>query len=120
MWREELDVNYKAIDLTLNLEVASFTSIHCFLPLPYCSLHQPMPKTRELSVVERGKMVGMKEQGASNKAIAAALKCSTSTVQRLLRKNRDIGTLENLPRPGRPPIFKARDVRQLTRVVHKD
>ncbi|CAO3564833.1 unnamed protein product [Mortierella alpina] len=79
-----------------------------------------MPKPREFSLEERREIVGMKRERATNVAIAAAIGCSTATVQRTLKKARDVGALENLPRSGRPRIFKERDLRELRRVALKD
>lgn len=76
-----------------------------------------MPKSRELTVAERGTIVGMKLKGATYAEIAGTVNCSTSTVQKVLKKSKDIGTLESMPRSGRPPIFQDRDLRELKRVA---
>ena len=75
-----------------------------------------MGKVRNLSMEERIKIVVLSEEGYSARKIAEKLKCSHSTVVRLLKKRRETGKVEDRARNGRPRKSTSREDRVLSRL----
>ena len=76
-----------------------------------------MVKTRELSVAERGMIVGQYRAGVRQSVIAINMQCSQSTVSRVISKFRVHVTLKNLPKSGRPCVTTPREDRYMVRVA---
>ena len=74
-----------------------------------------MVKTRELTESERGMVVGQYRAGRRQVDIAINMRCSQSTVSRILAKFRTHNTLKNLPKSGRQPVTTPREDRAMVR-----
>ena len=61
-----------------------------------------MPPRRVLSVVDRGRAIGMYQQGLSVRLIANRTGVSPSVIQRLKERWQNTGRVEDRPRSGRP------------------
>lgn len=57
-----------------------------------------MPKTSELTEVERGQIVVLQNQGLSVSAIARQLKCARSTVRMTIERYKETGSFANRPK----------------------
>jgi len=79
-----------------------------------------MPKTRELSEFERGRIIGGHELGHSFAEIARKWNHDESTVRRIVQKYNEHRTVANLKGRGRKRLLNENDVRQLKRVVTND
>jgi transposase len=86
---------------------------------PRSSLHRTSTKTGEWSQETRMRIVAWREIGLSQYEIAKKLGITRATVQSILRKYNQTGTVENLSRSGRPQKLNARDLRFLDRIVTK-
>ena len=73
-----------------------------------------MVKTRELSVAERGMIVGQYRAGVRQSVIAINMQCSQSTVSRVISKFRVHATLRNLRNPC---VTTPREDRYMVRVA---
>ena len=73
------------------------------------------PKTVKLSTEERLKIVFMAEQGKSHRCIAAELGLNRKTVDSLMKKKTDTGSVDDLKRSGRPRLSSVREDRSLVR-----
>ena len=82
-----------------------------------CLLFTNMPKTRELSEFERGRIVGAYELGHRYAEIARKWNHDESTVRRIVQKYNKHKTVTNLKGRGRKRLLNEHDVRQLKRVV---
>ena len=68
-----------------------------------------MPKTRELSDFEKGKIIGLHEYGVSPTEISEVLKFPRQTIQSIIKKYKERnGDVSNAPRSGRPPILMSK------------
>lgn len=74
-----------------------------------------MVKVKELSQIERAKIVFMLEEGYTQSEIAKTMKCSRCAVQYTLNRHRIFNTFSSLPRTGRKKITGAREERFLVR-----
>jgi len=79
-----------------------------------------MVKTRELKPEEKGGIVALLNNNFKNAQIARQMKLPDSTVRSFIKKYKKTGNIENLPRPGRPPIATQRQKRLLIREVMKN
>lgn len=79
-----------------------------------------MPKTRELTEVERGQIVVLEKQGLSVSAIARQVKCARSTVRMTIKRYKESGSLTNKPKTGRKRKTTSRDERVLERMSLRD
>ena len=68
----------------------------------------------------RNRIIGMLEGGARKCEAADAHGCSPRTVQRIWKKYKETGSVEDLPRTGRPPILSTRQKKLLYRAARKD
>jgi transposase len=76
-----------------------------------------------LSPGSRGKIVGLYEDSPHNLSLQEVAKATgrpKSTVQSVIKHYRDHGTVNDLPRSGRPPILGERDQNVLIRSIRKD
>jgi transposase len=64
-----------------------------------------MPKRREWSEEERGKVVGLRAAGKSYREIFQLTKVPETTAQAIVAKASRTGSVVNQPRSGRPTIF---------------
>ena len=74
------------------------------------------PKRRtfkQLDEVQRGRVIGLREGGASFREIAQKVKCDDETARRLWKKWKKTKSLKNLPKSGRPRITTARQDRMI-------
>lgn len=74
-----------------------------------------MPKTRELTEIERQKIVLLKSQGRNISDIARQVRCSRSTVRLTINRYEETKTFKNRPKSGRKKITTAREDRLLER-----
>jgi transposase len=80
-------------------------------PIPYrCGSRM---KSKELTTEQRSEIVGMRMGGASLREVAAKFKRPLSTVNSIINKKKETGTVTNIPRSGRPTIFTERGLREL-------
>lgn len=77
-------------------------------------------KKKELSIFERGEVVGAWKCGITERKISETLNHPQSTIHGIIAAYRDHGGEAPLPRTGRPTIMTNRDVRHLTRILKKD
>ena len=76
-----------------------------------------MPKSKELTEFERGKIVGLSKINLSVRKIAAVLLLKKSTVQDIINKYRRHGLVITILRRGRPPILTSQNTRALIKIV---
>ena len=77
-------------------------------------------KRKELSVFERGEVIGAWKCGISERKIGEALNHPQSTIHDTISVYKNFG-YETLPsRPGRQPILTERDGRHLLRILKTD
>lgn len=79
-----------------------------------------MPRSNELSMELKGQIVGMASCGKSARQIGRELGVADTTVGYILRRFKETGTNENLPRPGRPPVLTERDKNHLKTIVKRE
>ena len=73
-----------------------------------------------LSLQDRIRIVVYFEQGVSQRQIAAQLHCSHTAVQKVVRKYKSTGSVEDLPKSGRPQVLTAREKRIAVNLSKKD
>ncbi|KAK3508507.1 hypothetical protein QTP70_031365 [Hemibagrus guttatus] len=79
-----------------------------------------MPRSKEIQKQMREKVIEIYQSGEGYKAISKALGLPRTTVRAIIYKWRKHGTVENLPRSGRPTKITPRAQRQLIQEVTKD
>ncbi|KAK3555983.1 hypothetical protein QTP86_032846 [Hemibagrus guttatus] len=79
-----------------------------------------MPRSKEIQKQMRKKVIEIYQSGKGYKAISKALGLPRTTVRAIIYKWRKHGTVENLPRSGRPTKITPRAQRQLIQEVTKD
>ncbi|KAK3525325.1 hypothetical protein QTP86_029840, partial [Hemibagrus guttatus] len=79
-----------------------------------------MPRSKEIQKQMRKKVIEIYQSGKAYKAISKALGLPRTTVRAIIYKWRKHGTVENLPRSGRPTKITPRAQRQLIQEVTKD
>ncbi|KAK3540398.1 hypothetical protein QTP70_030411, partial [Hemibagrus guttatus] len=79
-----------------------------------------MPRSKEIQKQMREKVIEIYQSGKGYKAISKALGLPQTTVRAIIYKWRKHGTVENLPRSGRPNKITPRAQRQLIQEVTKD
>ncbi|KAK3553212.1 hypothetical protein QTP86_031817 [Hemibagrus guttatus] len=79
-----------------------------------------MPRSKEIQKQMRKKVIEIYQSGKGYKAISKALGLPRTTVRAIIYKWRKHGTVENLPRSGRPTEITPRVQRQLIQEVTKD
>jgi transposase len=82
--------------------------------------HPTNRKECEWSQETRNFIVAWSIMGMSQRAIAKELDIPRTTVQSIIHKYDRTGTVENKPRPGRPPKLDARALRRLDWLVTKN
>lgn len=70
---------------------------------------------KHLDLVQRGKILGLHEAGWSARKIAKKLGCDRRTVDRILIKFAKTGSVNSLPKSGRPRKTSPRDDRSIVR-----
>ena len=73
-----------------------------------------------LSLQDQLRVVVYFDQGVSQCQIAAQLHCSHTAVQKVVRKYRSTGSVEDLPKSGRPQVLTAREKRIAVNLSKKD
>lgn len=66
-----------------------------------------------ISIKERELIIQWDKDGKNQQEIADLLNCHQSSVSRFLRKYKQIGNIENLPRSGRPTKLNKKTLKQL-------
>ncbi|KAK3557007.1 hypothetical protein QTP70_022900, partial [Hemibagrus guttatus] len=79
-----------------------------------------MPRSKEIQKQMREKVIEIYQCGKGYKVISKALGLPRTTVRAIIYKWRKHGTVENLPRSGRPTKITPRARRQLIQEVTKD
>ncbi|KAK3538689.1 hypothetical protein QTP86_012999 [Hemibagrus guttatus] len=79
-----------------------------------------MPRSEEIQKQMRKKVIDIHQSGKGYKAISKALGLPRTTVRAIIYKWPKHGTVENLPRSGRPTKITPRARRQLIQEVTKD
>ncbi|KAK3532293.1 hypothetical protein QTP86_016075, partial [Hemibagrus guttatus] len=79
-----------------------------------------MPRSKEIQKQMRKKVIEIYQSGKGYKTISKALGLPRITVRAIIYKWRKHGTVENLPRSGRPTKITLRAQRQLIQEVTKD
>lgn len=77
------------------------------------------PRT-ELTLFERGEIIGAWKCGISETKIAECLNRAPSTIHKVIVAYRDFGQEKPSPRPGRPKIITPRDSRAVKKVLQKN
>ena len=81
------------------------------------TLFDMMTEHHHLSESERAQIVCLKTTGMSNRQIGAELDFPPSTVDYTLKRLREHGTLEDLPRSGRPRKLEVQDLRDVPQLL---
>ena len=81
---------------------------------------QRQAKTEKLTEAQRLRVIELVSAGASHRQAAAEVSCYRNTVDRLMKKTREHGTLVDLRRSGRPRITSAKEDRLIVRQVRTD
>ena len=76
-----------------------------------------MPKSRELTVFERGMIIGLHKGKHNATDIQKILGINRTTCIAIINKFENDGLTEPLPRSGRPPLLTEREERTLVRVT---
>ena len=79
-----------------------------------------MPRSKEIQKQMRKKVIEIYQSGKGYKAISKALGLQRTTVRAIIHKWQKHGTVENLPRSGRPTKITPRAQRRLIQEVTKD
>ena len=79
-----------------------------------------MPKKRELSNDVKEMIVTLNLGGLSKNKIGELLGIHRSTVERVLKRFQEKGSVENIRRSGRPRVTDARGDRKLYRILKKN
>jgi len=66
--------------------------------------HAPTTQRKQLTDLQKGAILSLKEEKLSQRSIAEKLKIPRDTIKNFLKRFRMRGTPENLPRPGRPHL----------------
>jgi transposase len=74
-------------------------------------------RQKEMSTLQKQTMVSLREDGFSQYKIAEILEVSQSCISRFLRKFNQSGSIENLPRSGRPRKTNEQGDRKILRCV---
>lgn len=77
-------------------------------------------KQKELTVFERGEIIGAWKCGLTERNIAEALEHSNACVHKIIFAYKNHGDKAALSRTGRPPKISVRDGRHLVRIIKKD
>jgi transposase len=75
---------------------------------------------KELSEVQRERIIGAYLNGTKQIVISTQLGIATSTVNRTIKRYKETGSAEPEKRPGRPKILTKRDTRVLQCIVRTD
>lgn len=78
------------------------------------------PKNSEIGVVDRARIVPLRENGNSYREIAKQVKLSFSTVRHIIKKYDTTRNIENLKRSGRPRILTTRERHAVVRSAQKN
>src|SRR4051812_10920241 len=78
-----------------------------------------MAKKKELTIFERGKIIGLYETGYSERAISEKTGHSKTTIHNTIIKYNETGVVTTLPQSGRPKKLTERDKRHLKVIVNK-
>lgn len=76
-----------------------------------------MPKTKELSLIQRSNIVALHSEGISLTALATRFSVHISTIKRVCQKQRATGSIENLRRSGRRKSTTDRQDRLMVRIA---
>uniref|UniRef100_A0A9J8AA81 Transposase n=1 Tax=Cyprinus carpio carpio TaxID=630221 RepID=A0A9J8AA81_CYPCA len=79
-----------------------------------------MPRSKEIQKKMRKKVIEIFQSGKGYKAISKALGLQRTTVRTIIHKWQKYGTVENLPRSGRPTKITPRAQQRLIQEVTKD
>lgn len=79
-----------------------------------------MPKNKELTVLEKEKIVFLYESDLTHKQISEEIGCNRSTVTKTLKRIKDSGSTEIVKRSGRKRISTIRDDRDLIQILRKN
>lgn len=74
-----------------------------------------MPKTSELTLLQRSRIEFLHEEGKSQREIARIVKCSRGAVEHTLKRFAVTGSHENRPKSGRKKVTSLREDRDLIR-----
>jgi len=89
-----------------------------------CCLEPPLTtmscKRKELTIFERGEIIGAWKCGISERKIAEALNCPSCTIHKVISTYKIHGDETLPPRTGRPHKMTERDGRHLIRILKKD
>ncbi|MBW0528662.1 hypothetical protein O181_068377 [Austropuccinia psidii MF-1] len=78
--------------------------------MPIYTSHQNECMPPYHNPIDRGRIIGMHDAGASIRTIANFLGVPPTTVHDTIRRFQERGHLENLPIPGQPPKLNDRDL----------
>lgn len=79
-----------------------------------------MPKAKEHSMEVKKIVLAMHNDGKGYGKISKELKLPKSTVQSIIKKVKDVGHLENLPRSGCLAKVSSTDIQRVVREVNKN
>ena len=79
-----------------------------------------MLKKKELTIIERGIIIGLHKAGESERAISKKTGYSKTAIHHIITKFNETGLLINVPRRGRPKKLTERDKWHLKLIINKE
>ncbi|KAH0604544.1 uncharacterized protein H6S33_006921 [Morchella sextelata] len=77
-------------------------------------------KRRETTDVERVEVLKLYAEGCTYRKIQAQTGVSKSDVSKIIKRYKETGSLNKVPRPGRPRIIDERAMRRLDRITNNN
>lgn len=79
-----------------------------------------MSKGKELSVAEKKVIISMYERGVGPKKISQLTSFKLRTIENVIKKFKDTGSVANKPREGRPRKTTPREDRKIVKIVERN
>ncbi|XP_061170714.1 uncharacterized protein LOC133180158 [Saccostrea echinata] len=78
------------------------------------------PRGKDLSLEQKQTIIKLNESGLSSRKISEIIGISPNSIQKVVRRNAERGSVENRERPGRQRLVGERGDRVLSRLVKKN
>ena len=78
------------------------------------------PRGKDLSTEQKQTIIKMTESGVSNRKILEIIGISANSIQKVIKRNAERGSVENNERPSRKRVVGDRGDRVLSRLVKKN